>query len=127
LLLGLLDRQADLRMVRTADKQVHYVMAEELANFKTTQHVIEESPAWEGGRRGVLTAKRAREQGFAQLMAASPQEVAAHYNIAGQSTADDPTLGQELRPVWIQIKGPDRRREEVVPEPPDRAGKTGES
>jgi len=78
LLLGLLDRQADLRRVRTADKQVHYVMAEDLDTFKTTQHVIEEGPAWEGGLRGVLSAKRAREQGFAQLVASTPQEVAAH-------------------------------------------------
>jgi membrane-bound serine protease (ClpP class) len=106
LLLGMLDRQADLRVVRTADKQVHYVMAEDLATFKTTQHMIEEAPAWEGGQRGVLTAKRAREQGFAQLIAATPHEVAAHYNIAGQSTVNDPTLGQEVKPVWIQIQGP---------------------
>ena len=34
LLLGMLDRDADLRLVRTADKAVHYVLAE---NMKTSQ------------------------------------------------------------------------------------------
>ncbi len=34
LLLGMLDRDADLRLVRTADKSVHYVLAENLKNFR---------------------------------------------------------------------------------------------
>jgi len=106
LLLGMLDRDADLRAVRTADKQLHYVLAENLAAFKTDHQVIEDAPAWEGGRRGVLTAARAREQGFAKLFADRPAEVARAYNIAGQSSANDPTLGQTVKPVWIQVQGP---------------------
>jgi membrane-bound serine protease (ClpP class) len=106
LLLGLLDRDADLRAVRTADKQVHYLLPERLAEFKADHQVIQDQPAWEGGKRGVLTAARAREQGFAQLLADTPAEVASYYRLAGRATTDDPTLGQELRPVWIQISGP---------------------
>ena len=58
LLLGMLDRDADLRLVRTADKAVHYVMAENLDAFQKSHQVIEERPAWDGGLRGVLTAQR---------------------------------------------------------------------
>ncbi len=36
LLLGMLDRDADLRAVRTADKQLHYVLAENLPEFQKT-------------------------------------------------------------------------------------------
>ena len=34
LLLGMLDRDADLRLVRTADKAVHYVLADNLTAFQ---------------------------------------------------------------------------------------------
>src|SRR5262249_23139592 len=105
LLLGLLDRDADLRAVQT-DKQVHYLLPERLAEFKADPRAIQDQPAWEGGRRGVLTAARARDRGFAQLLADTPAEVANYYRLAGRATADDPTLGQELRPVWVQISGP---------------------
>ncbi len=105
LLVGMLDREADLRAVRTADKQLHFVFAENLAEFKTSHQVIEDLPAWEGGQRGVLTAQRAREMGFVKLIADNPAEVADAYRLAGQSAASDPTLGQVVRPVWIQING----------------------
>lgn len=106
LLLGMLDRNADLRAIRTADKQVHYVLAEDLPAFAGTHQILQDEPAWEAGRRGVLTAKRAREEGFSKLTADNPVEVARVYHLAGQSAANDPTLGQILRPVWIQIEGP---------------------
>src|SRR3954447_3865206 len=106
LLLGMLDRNADLRAVRTADKQLHYVMAEKRPEFEGTHQVISDEPAWEGGQRGVLTAKRAREEGFAKLIADNPAEVANAYQLAGQAATNDPTLGQVLKPVWIQIDGP---------------------
>lgn len=106
LLLGMLDRDADLRAVRTADKQLHYSLAENLAEFKKSHQVIEEMPAWEGGQRGVLNAARAREQGFAKLFADNPADVARSYNLTGQSDANDPTLGQNIKPVWIQVEGP---------------------
>lgn len=106
LLLGMLDREADLRKVRTDDKQVHYLLAESLPEFQKSHHILEDLPAWEGGQRGVLTAERSREEGFSKLTADSPAEVASTYHLAGRSMANDPTLGQELRPVWVQIKGP---------------------
>ena len=106
LLLGMLDRDADLRLVRTADRTVHYVLAENLDAFQKSHQVIEERPAWDGGLRGVLTSARAREEGFCKRTADSPAELAALYRIAGQSAVDDPTLGQLIRPVWIHLEGP---------------------
>jgi membrane-bound serine protease (ClpP class) len=106
LLLGMLDRNADLRAVRTADKQRHYVMAENLSEFEKTNQVLSNEPAWEGGQRGVLTARRARAEGLAKLIADNASEVASAYQLAGQAAANDPTLGQVLKPVWIQIEGP---------------------
>ncbi|MBV8230267.1 MAG: hypothetical protein JO329_09825 [Planctomycetaceae bacterium] len=106
LLLGMLDRNADLRAIRTADKQVHYVLADSLPEFRRSHQVLEDQPAWEGGRRGVLTARRAREEGFSKLTADSAAEVANVYRLAGQAAAGDPTLGQVIKPVWIQIQGP---------------------
>ena len=41
LLLGMLDRDADLRMVRTADRAVHYVLADHMQEFLKTHHVTE--------------------------------------------------------------------------------------
>jgi len=105
LLLGLLDRDADLRLVRTADKAVRYVLAENLPEFQKSHQVIEEQPAWQG-RRGVLTAQRARQEGFTKLIADSPAELASYYQIAGHSAVDDPTLGQLIRPAWIRLDGP---------------------
>lgn len=106
LILGMLDRDADLRLVRTADKGARYVMAEHMADFLRSNQVVDDRPAWEGGRRGVLTADRARDEGFCKRVAESPAEVAAQYRIGGQSTVDDPTLGELLSPVWIKIDGP---------------------
>ncbi len=105
LYLGMLDRNADLRVVRTADKQVHYVFAENLEKFQASHDVVEESSAWDGAR-GVLTARKARESGFCKLIAESPLETARAYKLAGESTAADPILGQAPRPIIIEIDGP---------------------
>jgi membrane-bound serine protease (ClpP class) len=105
LLLGMFDRNADLRVVRTADKQIHYVLAEKLDEFRRSHQVIDNRPAWEAGQRGVLTAKRAREEGFSKLTAENALEVARVYHLAGRASAEDPTLGQILKPVWIKIDG----------------------
>ena len=94
----MLDRDADLRLVRTADKALHYVLAENLQEFRKTHQVIEEQPAWEGGQRGVLTAKRAREEGFCKPSPRTPPRSRSIYQIGGQSSVDDPTLGQAIRP-----------------------------
>ncbi len=106
LLLGMLDRDADLRLVRTANKTVHYVLAENLPSFQTTHQVIEERPAWEGGQRGVLEAKRAFDEGFCKRTAESRDEVTSIYHISGRSAIDDPTLGHKILPVWIPLEGP---------------------
>jgi membrane-bound serine protease (ClpP class) len=106
LLLGMFDRDADLRLVRTADKAVHYLLPENLEAFRKANQVIDEEPAWEGGQRGVLSAKRARAEGFCKAIAENPAELASIYQIKGQSSIDDPTLGQALRPIWIKISGP---------------------
>ena len=105
LLLGMLDRDADLRLVRTADKSVHYVLADHLKGFRQKHDVVDDRPAWEGGQRGVLVAERAREEGFCKRTAESSDEVRGIYRIGRQSAIEDPTLGQEIRPVWIKLEG----------------------
>ena len=104
---GLLDRDADLKLVRTADRQVHYVLAENLAEYRKANQVADNDiqPAWEGGSRGVLTAKRAREDGISQLTADDRAELANVYRINSRAISEDPTLLQEPRPVWISIEG----------------------
>lgn len=106
LLLGMLDRDADLRAVRTANRQLHFVFADRLEEFRKSHQVDRDEPAWGGGRRGVLTAARAREMGFARLIAENPGEVAREYRLLGGTSGNDPTLGQAVRPVWVQINGP---------------------
>ena len=106
LLMGMLNRDADLRLVRTPDKALHYVLADNLPAFEKAHQVVEERSAWDGGLRGVLTAQRAREEGFCRRTADSRNELAAMYKLAGQSSVDDPTLGQMIRPVWVRLEGP---------------------
>ena len=105
LFLGLFDRKADLRAVRTADKQLHYVMASGLDEFKRTRQVIEERRAWDGGPLGVLTARRAREEGFTKLLAENRAEIANAYRMGSAAQSNDPTLFLEPKPVWIQLEG----------------------
>ncbi|HEV3122298.1 MAG TPA: NfeD family protein [Isosphaeraceae bacterium] len=105
LLLGLLDRDAKLLKVTTGDRQVHHVLAEKLEAFRKKYQVSEEEPEWEGGRRGILSAERARAEGVCKRNADHRSEVANLYNLTGQVAADDPTLDQVLNPVWIRISG----------------------
>lgn len=104
LLLGMLDPTLDLREVRTADRQVHFLPASDLEEFRKTHQVISEEFAWEGGARGVLTAERARDLNFTKLLARNRARIAERYGL--DSAADDPTLGGPVRPVLIRIKGP---------------------
>jgi membrane-bound serine protease (ClpP class) len=106
LLLGMLDRDADLRLVHTADKTVHYVLGEHMDAFLKTHQILDEQPAWDGGQRGVLTAQRAQDEGFCKRTAESRAEVASIYQISGHSAVEDPTLGQEIRPLIIKLDGP---------------------
>ncbi len=104
LLLGMLDPSADLREVRTADRQVHFVLASRIEEFKKDHQILSDQAAWEGGRRGVLTAERARDIRFTKLLARNRAKVAEVYGL--ESAADDPTLGGPVRPALIRIEGP---------------------
>lgn len=106
LLLGMLDPSADLRVVRTTDKQVHHVTVDKLAAFRASHEIEKEGPAWEGAGRGELSVDMARAKGLCKLATDSPAELAGAYGLSGEASLDDPTLGQELRPVWIKIQGP---------------------
>jgi membrane-bound serine protease (ClpP class) len=106
LLLGMVDRNANLLKVNTGDRQVHYVLAARLDEFRRTHQVSDQQPAWEGGQRGILSSERARSEGFAKRNADERPEVANMYNLAGRAAVDDPTLDQVLSPVWIRVTGP---------------------
>jgi membrane-bound serine protease (ClpP class) len=101
LLLAMLDKDKDLREVRTADRQTHYVLAENLDAFKKTHEVLEEKSAWDGGRRGVLTAQQARGT-ISKLIADDRAKIREVYRLP--STADDPTLGAVVNAVRIKIE-----------------------
>ncbi len=104
---GLLDRDADLKLVRTADRQAHYLLPENLEAFRKANQVADADvqPAWEGGSRGVLKSARAREEGLAKLRANDRAEIANVYRISTRALSNDPTLLQEPKPVWIAIEG----------------------
>jgi membrane-bound serine protease (ClpP class) len=104
---GLFDRDADLKVVTTADHQVHYVLAENLGDYLKTNQAAEKDvqPAWEGGTRGVLKSLRAREEGFAKLRTDERANIANVYHIDSKALSNDPTLLEEARPVWIAIDG----------------------
>ena len=104
---GLLDRNVDLKLVRTANREVHYVLPENLDTFLKANQVADQDiqSAWEGGARAVLTARRAREEGFSRLLANDRAEIANVYRIGTRALSNDPTLLEEPRPVWIVIEG----------------------
>lgn len=104
LLRGLLDPSVDLREVRTADRRTHFVPAPALAEFERENQVVGNEPAWEGGRRAVLTAERARSLNFTPLLVPNRGRLIATYGLA--SASDDPTLGGPVRPILIRIAGP---------------------
>jgi membrane-bound serine protease (ClpP class) len=101
LMLGMLDPDADLRRVQTNDGRWHYAMPERMPQLQQLG-IVRSEPAWEAGRRGVLTADRGRGE-LVHLIAKDRAEVGRTYNVRGLS--DDPTLGRKLNPVWIRIDG----------------------
>lgn len=104
LFLGLLDPEADLRAVRTADKQIHYVLADGVEEFARTHQVVENNSAWAGSQRGVLLAARARGEGFTKLLSDDIADVFNTYRLSG-SLVSDPSLLAEPKAVWIKIEG----------------------
>ncbi len=105
LFLGLLDRDADLRSIRAGDGQVHYRMADEVDEFARTHQVVSNTPAWDGTRRGVFMAARAREEGFTKLLTDDIVELFNTYRISSNGLANDPSLLAEPKAVWIKIDG----------------------
>ena len=106
LLVGMLDRDADLRVVRTADRAVHYVLAENMQEFQKTHHVTEERAAWDVGRPRRLDGKTSA--GGRLLQAAPPRarpswRVCTSWAAARRSTTR--LLGQSVRPEWIKLEG----------------------
>ena len=100
----MLDREADLRAVRTADRQLHFVLADDLPEFQQGPGRRRGSnPPGRPAAGGVLPAERAREIGVSKRTADDPAALTAAY---GLSATDDPTLGQVPVPVWIRIEGP---------------------
>ncbi len=105
LFLGMHNRDLDLRIVRTADKQTHYLLDSEVPEFSKTHQVIENYSAWEGTQRGVLLAGRAREQGFTKLLSDDLFEVFNAYSISSSGLANDPSLLDDPKAVWIRVDG----------------------
>jgi membrane-bound serine protease (ClpP class) len=106
LYIGMLDRDLDLRVVRSADRQIHYLLPDELAEFEKTHQIVENTGAWEGAQRGVLMASKAREQGFTKLLSDDLLEVFNTYRISATGMANDPSLMGTPHAVWIKIDGP---------------------
>ena len=103
LLRGMLDPSLPLREVRMADRRVRFIPEADLTAFKAENQVLNDSPAWEGGTRGVLKAERARSLQVVQLLAGDRRDLARAYKL--DSIADDPTLGGDSRSVLIEIDG----------------------
>ena len=125
--LGMLDRDADLRLVRTADKAVHYVMAENLEEFRKGESGhrraarLGRGPAGrsdrQAGPRGGLLQGTGREPRRGRPHLPDRRPVLRRGSNAG--AGDPPNLDQDQRPAGY---GQGR-----VSRPPDRPGPAGES
>ena len=100
LFLGMLDPTLDIRRVKTADNQVRYMPASELDAFrgKAEHAIVEETPVWEGGNRGVLTYEMGRGS-LVKKQAATRGEVRTAYDL--DSTADIETGDVEASEMVI--------------------------
>jgi membrane-bound serine protease (ClpP class) len=105
LFLGMLEPNADLRLVRVDDRSIHHVFSDNLAEFKKTHIVVSDEPAWQGARAGVLTAEESRRQGLAKMIAENRSQIANAYHLASKAAVDDPTIGDDVKPLWIRIDG----------------------
>ena len=103
LLLGMLEPDSELREVKTADGQTRFVFAEGLGEFKKDHQVLSDSPAWEGGRRGIVRAARGRDLGLVKLIAGDRKKLAETYGMS--SAADDPTLAGPFCAVLVKVDG----------------------
>ena len=104
LLLGMFDPELDLRRVETANNGTRFVSAANLDAFRRENQVVAEKPAWEGGRRGVLSPVQARELHIASRLVGNRARLATEFNLDAASV--DPTLGGTIKAKLIQIDGP---------------------
>jgi membrane-bound serine protease (ClpP class) len=100
LFLGMLDPSLDVRRVKTADNQVRYMSATEVDAFrgKAEHAVVEETPVWEAGNRGILTYEMGRGS-FIKKQAATRGDVRTAYEL--DSTADIETGDAEASEMVI--------------------------
>ncbi len=83
---GMVNKDLDVRRVKTADNQVHYVPAAELDAFTKDRAIVDNQPAWEGGSRGKLTVEMAREHKIISRVAEDRGDIRRDYGL--DSTAD---------------------------------------
>jgi len=88
LLFGMLDPTLDVRRIRTADKQVHFLTAEEAAQFRLNNQVEDDQAAWEGGNRGEVSAESSG--GLVKVQAAGPGDIRRAYNLKSTAYAIAP-------------------------------------
>ncbi len=105
LYLGLLDPAAELHMVRTDDRAVHFLLAENLAEFKKTHVVVGDEPAWEASRPGVLSAEAAHERGIIKMIVDDRGQIASAYHLSNKAIVVDPTADGAVKAAWITIDG----------------------
>ena len=101
LFLGMVDKTLDVRRLKLADGQIHYILAEELDAFSKEHAVTENAPAWEAGGRGVLKAETARG-GLVQRLADDRGAIKIAYGL--DSTSD--LVAPESETAEIRIEGP---------------------
>ena len=102
----MLDRDADLRMVRTADRAVHYVLTENMVEF------LEIAPCHRGSarmgcrRRGASSRRNGRaRKGFAS---APPRARPSWRACTSSAAAPRSTIrpwARAVRPDWIKLDG----------------------
>ncbi len=122
---GLLDRDADLKLVRTADRQVHYLLPENLAEFLKANQVADADiqPAWEGGSRGVLIGPagprgRASPSSGPTTGPRSPTSTGS----ATRALSERPDAPPGAQAGLDRHRRADRPDQGGVPPPEDRAG-----
>ena len=88
---GMVNKDLDVRRVKTADNQVHYVLSTDLEAFQKERAIVDDQPAWEAGSRGRLSADQARERKIVGPLAEDRGDLRRGYHL--DSTADLVTSG----------------------------------
>ncbi len=116
LLLGMLDRDADLHVGAHRRSRRPLRFAREHAGILAVPIKSPRSkPAWDAGARGILTAERARAEGFCKLTAESPAELASCLQAGRPVLRRRPDAGPERPARMDQARRPARQRVRLVP------------